>query len=500
LRLIAQVGVLITLALGGCASGPEYDREGSDWLPRADADGVETPAAGRRTLAGNHDSTIVPPAVLAPKTVATGPGPAPLGAEKTLATADGSPSAVEDFEARGRRRELSSREDDKPAIEVRGRIHTDAILINQSEKNKAILGDVENATGFRRARLGAQGTVGEQVNWVAEFDFAGGDISFKDVFVGVNQLPIVRRVRVGHMIEPFSLEGQTSSNYFPFVERSPIMALDPARNWGVGMFSYTDDERATLALAAFRSGTSNASGNDVGDGNDMAYDLRITGLPWYDAASEGRYLMHLGGAFSQRYPKNDIVTFNQGPQSSLLTFSDDPGSPFLPTVKVSASQYQLYNLDWALVLGPLSFQAEWTAADLDQIGGGSVFFNGCYVFASWFLTGENRQYLPRDGTFGMTRVRSPFLCLKGKPQLRYGPGAWELTACFAYVNFNSPNLPPQANGLRVGDRDAELTVGVNWYLNDYARLLFNYVHAVPVDPNFGPSYADAFFIRTAIFW
>jgi hypothetical protein len=30
--------------------------------------------------------------------------------------------------------------------------------------------------------------------------------------------------------------------------------------------------------------------------------------------------------------------------------------------------------------------------------------------------------------------------------------------------------------------------------------MFNYVHAVPVDPNFGPSYADAFFIRTAIFW
>jgi len=32
------------------------------------------------------------------------------------------------------------------------------------------------------------------------------------------------------------------------------------------------------------------------------------------------------------------------------------------------------------------------------------------------------------------------------------------------------------------------------------RIMFNYVHAVPVDPNFGPSFADAFFLRTAIFW
>src|SRR5262249_4245869 len=151
--------------------------------------------------------------------------------------------------------------------------------------------------------------------------------------------------------EPFSLEGYTSSNYFPFAERSPIDSLDPARNWGVGIFSYTDNERATLALGAFKSGTSNESGNDIGDGNDMAYDIRVTGLPWYE--SDGCYLLHLGAAFSQRLPKNNVVSFNQGPQSSLLTSSDNPGSPFLPKVTIPASQYQLYNLQAALVLGPL---------------------------------------------------------------------------------------------------------------------------------------------------
>jgi hypothetical protein len=30
--------------------------------------------------------------------------------------------------------------------------------------------------------------------------------------------------------------------------------------------------------------------------------------------------------------------------------------------------------------------------------------------------------------------------------------------------------------------------------------MFNYVHAIPVDPNFGPSYADAFFIRSEVVW
>jgi len=68
------------------------------------------------------------------------------------------------------------------------------------------------------------------------------------------------------------------------------------------------------------------------------------------------------------------------------------------------------------------------------------------------------------------------------------------------MNYSSANLPLTSGGLRQGDRVADATFGVNWYLNDNTRFLFNYVHAVPVDPNFGPSFADAFFISCQIFW
>jgi hypothetical protein len=40
---------------------------------------------------------------------------------------------------------------------------------------------------------------------------------------------------------------------------------------------------------------------------------------------------------------------------------------------------------------------------------------------------------------------------------------------------------------------------VNCYLNDNARIMFNYVRAIPVDPNFGSSTADMFKIRPSIF-
>ena len=61
-----------------------------------------------------------------------------------------------------------------PTIELRGRLDVDAVTATQSSASKALLGDLENAYGFRRARLGAQGTVGTSARWVAEADFAGG--------------------------------------------------------------------------------------------------------------------------------------------------------------------------------------------------------------------------------------------------------------------------------------------------------------------------------------
>jgi phosphate-selective porin OprO/OprP len=384
--------------------------------------------------------------------------------------------------------------------EIRGRIEADAIMASQTPKDKAAVGDLQNVVGFRRARLGAQGDAGDQVHWVAEFDFASGSVVLRDVYLSVDKLPLVREIRVGNFQEPFSLEGATSSNYFPFCERSIIMSYDPAYHWGVGMFSYTENQRATVQVGAFRSG-SGSDGTDSGDANDMQYTDRITGLLWCDCTDNSYRLMHLGGAFSTAIPKNHTFTFNQGTQNSLLKSSSDNAlSPFQPDITIPASNYQLYNVQWALVLNSLSFEAEWTAAEVDQIGGGPVFLNGCYGFMSFFLTGEHRQYNTRYGEFTMTRVNRPFFLL-GRPRCcGCGPGAWELTARFAYNNLLNSNLPPASNGLPQGSRLAETTVGVNWYLNDYARIMFNYVNAVPIIPAFGPSGANAFFIELAIFW
>ena len=59
---------------------------------------------------------------------------------------------------------------------------------------------------------------------------------------------------------------------------------------------------------------------------------------------------------------------------------------------VGATGYSGFELTRLL----LSFQAEWNAAYISQIGGSPVYLDGMYVYASYFLTGEHREYIRRS--------------------------------------------------------------------------------------------------------
>lgn len=498
-RALVALGIA-ALALGGCATPHPVPCDPSPSLAAANSPTSALPSVAQPTTGiptptefASDAGSPASPVVLA-GTKPTVPGPAPAPADRPTDAATPEPPAV------GLPQPKESKEDKGPTFKLRGRVEADSVTVSQSEKDKVLFGDFQNAVGFRRLRLGSEGTAGEQTRWVAEFDFAGGNVAVRDAFVAVNHLPYLGEIRVGHILEPFSLEGQTRSVWFPFTERSPAFTFDPSRNWGVAFYSHTDDQRLFVQGGLFKSGT-DGTGTDVGDQNDLAYTARVVYLPWYEDAADSFRLLHVGGAASQRYAKDNTVTFNQGPQSSLLqSGTDNPRTPFVPTVSIPANQYQLYNLQSALVLGPLSFQAEWSGTRVEQIGRGPVSLNGWYVLASYFLTGEHRSYNREFGTFSEQSVRRPFVCTDGPTAIAQGLGAWELTARLAYLDFDNSNLPPGPNGLPVGTRTTTITLGLNWYLNDNVRIMVDWGHAIPVFPPFGSSTADLVTVRTSVYW
>ncbi|VTR91230.1 Phosphate-selective porin O and P OS=Pirellula staleyi (strain ATCC 27377 / DSM 6068 / ICPB 4128) GN=Psta_4368 PE=4 SV=1: Porin_O_P [Gemmata massiliana] len=389
----------------------------------------------------------------------------------------------------------------KPTFELRGRIEADAVVVSQSTSSKALIGDLQNGYGFRRARIGAQGIVGDSTRWVAEVDFANGNFRPRDLYVALTALPGLRELQVGYFREPFSLDGATSSRFITFMERSPLNELDPARDWGIAGRWWSENERATFALGAFRVGTSNG-GFSSGDGGNWAVTTRLTGLPIY-TDDEGTFrLVHIGGAFSHRVPLNGVVRYAPDAQSNILDVNDSPASPFLPTINIPASSQQLYNLQAAGVYGPFSMQSEWFGTAIQQVGGGPIFLHGFYVDASYFLTGEHRGYNRTDAAFSNVSVLRPLVRSPGKPAT--GFGAVELAARFALGDFTSSNLPQPTSGpfasASQGARLLQATFGANWYLNEYTRIMLNYTMATPEARGTPALPVHVFGFRTAIFW
>ncbi|HEX6202466.1 MAG TPA: porin, partial [Thermoanaerobaculia bacterium] len=316
-------------------------------------------------------------------------------------------------------------------LQFGGRIQSDWAAISGDDALEAAVGDLEGGTEFRRARVFFSGLLYDRVEFKTEYDFAGGDPEFKDVYLGMVGLPLVGGARVGHMKEPWSLEEQTSSKYLTFLERSlPVEAFSPSRN--TGFLVHDERDRLTWAVGAFQDA------DDFGDApqtDAWAFTGRLTALPWTPDAT---HYLHLGAAASRRDPRDDRARFRSRPESHLAP-------RFVDTGELVTDGVTLLGLEAAWVHGPFSLQGEWTQAAVDRSGGAAdADFAGYYVFGSWFLTGESRPY--DDGAIGRLKPARPF---------GDGTGAWELAARWSSLDLTDSGIPG-------GELD-DLTLGLNWY-------------------------------------
>lgn len=355
---------------------------------------------------------------------------------------------------------------DKPTIKVGGRLFADHLMIDQDDDNLAAFGDLENRSRFDTARIEVSGLVNEIVDYKLQFDFQG-DVSFKDAWITVMQLPVLGNLRVGHMKEPFSLDELTSSRFITFMERSSAGIFTPGRRYGMMAFNdVNENPDLTWFAGGFREGSDENSPDHQNDLHGYSLTSRIAWLPYYDEPTKGRYLIHLGAAASYRMPEENVA---------FSAYSRDPGiniasATFYRTGGlVGVDDIGLGGLEAAIVAGPLSIQAEWYAATVDQGAIGDSDLQSAYVYVSYFLTGENRGYNRAHKAFDRVTPFENFFRVRTADGVCCGRGAWELAARYSYVDLIDGNV----NGTR-GD---DFTLGVNWYLNPYTRMMFNWVHA-----------------------
>jgi phosphate-selective porin OprO/OprP len=344
-----------------------------------------------------------------------------------------------------------------------GRILFDAAFIGTNNNYENTFGEEEDAAGFRTTRISTEGSFNEAIDFKWQYDFSGGvNNKFKDVYIGFRNTP-AGNLRVGQFREPFSLEQLTSISHITFMERSVADKLVPARNVGIMLFDTNPAKTFNWAVGIFRDDGSD-TGNSTGDG-EYAVTGRICGTPIKEDAT---HLLHLGGSYSVRSLPGDTYAVSTKGESNLTQQT-------IAAVSIAAGDANVGGLEAAWVNGPLSLQSEYTMSTVDPDIGSDLNYSGYYVYVSYFLTGESRKYQDTTGAFGRVKVIKPYATDGGR-------GACELAFRVSGLDLDDGSSPG-------GDVNS-YTTGVNWYLNDFTRVMINWVHESADTSSAGDATAD----------
>jgi phosphate-selective porin OprO/OprP len=306
----------------------------------------------------------------------------------------------------------------------------------------------KNGAGIRRARLFAAGTMFNVWDWKAQYDFAGNEAEIKDAWIRYTGFKPAR-ITLGQFKQPFSLEELTSSKYITFMERAlPTDAFATSRRIGLGANQYAD--HYTWAVSLYGQEV----GNDSSGDNGYGVGARATWAPW----NEKTEVLHLGLSGAWENPKDNDVRYRTRPEShrtdTRLVDTGDIPDP---------DNFTKYGAEAATVWGPFSAQGEyyWVSQESNDIS--DTDYKGWYAFASWFLTGESRNY--KHGAFHRVTPKSTV----GKG----GIGAWELAARYSWIDLEDSPV--------TGGKENNVTLGLNWYATKYIRFMANYIF-VDADP------------------
>ena len=381
----------------------------------------------------------------------------------------------------------------KPTYKWRGRLYIDGVTYDDDNATAAFFGkDRENEFGFDTARIGVQGDIYENIRYVFEVEFEGTETDFKDVFAEAHDMPI-GSIRAGHFKEPISLEELTSSRFITFMKRSyATETFAPSRDFGVEAYNSVDAcDNATWFLGTFRNDSDDSPDGRAtqrSDNGDWTADFRFAWLPYYDEPTEGRYLVHLGGSYSYR---------NSGNLAEWETVGDIGNQgPIGVGALANSRTWNQIGTEFAVVWGPFSVQSEYYQAFFDS----GEQYNGAYVQASYFLTGENRGYEKEAKAFGRVHPFEPAFWIDTCEGACCGRGAWEIAAGYSYVDLrDGEDIEPGVQERAFVDG---FDFGVNWYLNPYSRMMFDYNHEITkfVDAGTPNSNANIFGVRWQIDW
>lgn len=428
-----------------------------------------------------------------------------------------------------------------PTQKITGFLQLDSAYFSQTPLNIATVGNAQDGSGFRRARLAVLGKVTQLTNYQLEMDFAtAGRPSFFDNYLEQENIPILGDVRVGQFLQPFSVDAMSGFRNLPFLERSlPFLAFVPFRRVGIMASNRTEDDRTHWAYSVFHTGGFNNAplgddryATDLGDIGGYSFSTRITHLLYYDDLADDRYLWHIGVSYDySRLGANTAVGSGTGgnagspvpfyqarttPEFGPLGYPDLNSSfgnavnttppLFVDTGRYQASSFNLIGLETVYQAGPLSVQAEYMATVVESVVG-PVFYHGAYGEMMYRLTGEHRVYDKKLAALKNPIPFTDFVSFRGGGI--QGWGAWSVSARCSFVDLRNPDkldhhYYDSASNTFTGTNKAgnglltDTTLGLTWHMSAHSKVQFNWIHAMLNNSAKGFSTADLLVSRVQV--
>jgi len=305
-------------------------------------------------------------------------------------------------------------------------------------------GESGSDSELRHTRLTFKSKLNNALQAKLQIDFDQDDETTSSVETGVGDAYIQYTgwdyfwVTVGRAKEPFGLERMSSSRYITTIERSMATgAFAPGRNIGVGLSGNADN--MTWAVGLYQV---NEEDEEEENHNDYGITAQLTHTPWHGHNN----LLHLGIAGSVRNFGGKKYQIKE--RAEVHT-----AEKIVKSAKILADKVNLFGLEAAWVKGSFSLQTEYMMAVIKaETEAEDVNYAGYYLQSSYFLTGESRSY--KKGRFG-----------KIKPNAK--SGAYELLARYSVLDAVDNNAGVEATNI---------TLGINYYMNEQARLMANYIN------------------------
>ncbi len=330
---------------------------------------------------------------------------------------------------------------------------------------------------LRRARPEVQGTFARIYDFRLMPDFANGKAVIMDAWVSGHFQPWLV-LQAGKFKAPVGLERLQFEQFNRFLEVGLPSALLPYRDLGLQASGEVLGGSLSFAFGVFDGvadgNSSDANPSPDADSNDgrKDYDWRLFARPFSGSALAGlRGLgFGIGGTWGNETgtPAATLLSVYRTPgQQNFFTFRTGNSATYADGRRYRLTPQFYYYAGSIGVLGEYAWSSQQVTRQVDPpLTRSARLGNDAWQLAlSWFLTGERETY----NGFAPSSTFEPG---------NYGWGAWELVArchelhvdeaAFAggAASFADPTLA--ARGARA------LGIGVNWYLNQNVKWMFDY--------------------------